>query len=317
MKTSQAVIGRWGEVFESFGLPPITNNKHFKGKCPLCHKKGNFRIDDRNGTGSWICTCGNGNGFELIKELTGMTFEESCDVIDKIICNDSSKDNGFVDNGKSAVDRETDRFVKMLSIKYSFVEKYLNQRNIKILPEAAVKFSTSEFYEKDFSKMPAMHAHVTDYNDRLIYIHNTYLMNSQKAEVESPRKLFTIRSYEGSVSIKMFPRSKRLGIAEGIETALAAMQLTAINTWSVVNSAFMERFRVPEEVEILYIFADNDPNGTGLKAAFICGRSNIMRKNSLKAVHICWPVPHKSDFNDLLYINGNIPEIMKWVLTRD
>lgn len=69
MKTVEAVIGRWPEIFEYYKLPPITGKKHYQGECPICGKKGKFRIDNKNGRGTWICSCGAGDGWKLL-ELT-------------------------------------------------------------------------------------------------------------------------------------------------------------------------------------------------------------------------------------------------------
>ncbi|EFA2090091.1 DNA primase, partial [Escherichia coli] len=54
MKTAAAAKGRWPEILEHFGLPPITGKNHFKGECPVCGARGKFRIDDRDGAGTWI-----------------------------------------------------------------------------------------------------------------------------------------------------------------------------------------------------------------------------------------------------------------------
>ena len=54
MKTADAAKGRWPEILEHFGLPPITGKNHFKGECPVCGARGKFRIDDRDGAGTWI-----------------------------------------------------------------------------------------------------------------------------------------------------------------------------------------------------------------------------------------------------------------------
>jgi phage/plasmid primase-like uncharacterized protein len=62
MKTVEAAKGQWAMIFEHYGLPPITGKNHFRGKCPLCDSVGKFRIDDRDGAGTWICTCGSGDG---------------------------------------------------------------------------------------------------------------------------------------------------------------------------------------------------------------------------------------------------------------
>ena len=75
MNTKQAAIGRWSEIFEYYGLPGITGKNHFKGECPLCGRKGKFRCDDKNGTGSFICVCGSGDGWTLLTGATGKEFK--------------------------------------------------------------------------------------------------------------------------------------------------------------------------------------------------------------------------------------------------
>lgn len=66
MKTVEAAKGHWAMIFEHYGLPPITGKNHFKGKCPLCDSIGKFRIDNRDGAGTWICTCGSGDGLSWL-----------------------------------------------------------------------------------------------------------------------------------------------------------------------------------------------------------------------------------------------------------
>ncbi|MDC9591869.1 DNA primase, partial [Xenorhabdus sp. XENO-10] len=34
MKTTEAVVGRWPEIFAYYKLPPVTGKRHFKGNCP-------------------------------------------------------------------------------------------------------------------------------------------------------------------------------------------------------------------------------------------------------------------------------------------
>lgn len=71
MKTAEAAKGQWAMIFEHYGLPPITGKNHFKGKCPVCDSIGKFRIDDRDGAGTWICTCGSGDGMKLVTTTQG------------------------------------------------------------------------------------------------------------------------------------------------------------------------------------------------------------------------------------------------------
>ncbi len=52
MKTTDAVIGHWPNIFEFYGLPGVTGKRHFKGECPVCKSKGSFRCDDKDGRGT-------------------------------------------------------------------------------------------------------------------------------------------------------------------------------------------------------------------------------------------------------------------------
>ena len=114
-----------------------------------------------------------------------------------------------------------------------------------------------------------------------------------------------------SVAIRMFPVSSTLGIAEGIETALACHQITKCHTWATMNTAFMKKFRVPAGVKNLIIFADADANAAGHAAAFECAAANLHAKNDLETVSVRWPA--QGDFNDLLQ-NGS--EVFEWVFHR-
>lgn len=105
-------------------------------------------------------------------------------------------------------------------------------------------------------------------------------------------------NFSGSVAIRMFPVSTTLGVAEGIETALSCKQTYGCNTWSTLNAGFLRKFRVPAGVKHLIIFADTDPNGAGLAAAFECGHRNMLHSNEVELVSIRWP--ERGDFNDML-----------------
>lgn len=92
MNTIDAVKGQWAKIFAHYGLPPITGRKHFKGKCPICGQKGKFRIDDKDGRGTYICTCGSGNGFQLLERTQGKDFKTLADEIDVLIGNQREKE---------------------------------------------------------------------------------------------------------------------------------------------------------------------------------------------------------------------------------
>ncbi|WP_319940536.1 primase-helicase zinc-binding domain-containing protein, partial [Xenorhabdus littoralis] len=92
MKTAEAVIGRWPEIFAYYKLPPVTGKHHFKGKCPICSRKGKFRIDDLGGRGTFICSCGErGDGWRLLTLTQGKDYRTLADEIDVLLGIESDK----------------------------------------------------------------------------------------------------------------------------------------------------------------------------------------------------------------------------------
>jgi phage/plasmid primase-like uncharacterized protein len=62
-------------------------------------------------------------------------------------------------------------------------------------------------------------------------------------------------------AVRLGPAGDVLGLAEGIETALAAMQLTGVPCWACLGSKRLARVAIPDCVLELHIFADNDEPG--------------------------------------------------------
>ena len=58
-----------------------------------------------------------------------------------------------------------------------------------------------------------------------------------------------------------------LGVAEGIETALAVTMLYGLPCWSAVSASGMEKGQLPAGITSLFVMGDNDRNGVGQQAA--------------------------------------------------
>ena len=144
-------------------------------------------------------------------------------------------------------------------------------------------------------------------------VHETFLDGAKKADVPIQKKMTRVEAdrkgepvYD-SIAIRLFASQTCLGICEGIESALSAHALYDCAVWSVLNSGFMKKFRAPVGVQHLIIFADSDNNGTGMEAAFVCGRANIMANNDVSKVTIRYP-EEGGDFNDVINKSQNIGE---------
>ena len=317
MKTAEAAKGRWAEIFEYFGLPPITGKNHFKGECPACGARGKFRIDDREGAGTWICTCDSGDGMKLLNLTQGKSFSELCAEVDQLIGNNYRHISiPITSSAAKQRQRVISKFSKLVDLRGTTAADYLRQRGINRLPVKAVRFCDKQRHAGRVYQ--ALYSLATDDKGELCYLHQTLLDGDKKANIgDSAKRLKSLQEqnyldHARSVAIRMFPVASTLGVAEGIETSLSCYQVYGINTWSVINAGFMEKFRVPAGVKHLIIFADMDKHSaTGQAAAFNCATANLRAKNDLISVSVRWP--DNGDFNDFV-MNGD--QVREQVYTK-
>lgn len=316
MKTVEAVKGRWPEIFEYYNLPPVTYKTHFKGDCPVCGRKGKFRIDNKDDRGTYICTCGSGDGWRLLELTQGKDFKTLAREIDNLIGNTFQHTEptkaSDIENYRARV---IGKFASLTPLRNTPASAYLSSRGIFSLPTHHVRFNGIENLSQ--GQYQAIWSIATDDKGVGCYLHRTILQDGNKPPIPNNKLLKKLHSddylsFAGSVAIRMFPVSSTLGIAEGIETALSCKQVYGCNTWSTLNSGFMKKFRAPSGVTHLIIFADCDKNGAGLAAAFECGNKNILSKNDVEKVSIRWP--ETGDFNDML-VNGS--KVYQQILIRD
>lgn len=124
-------------------------------------------------------------------------------------------------------------------------------------------------------KYPAMIARLDNSAGELTTIHRTYLtQEGTKAEIYStldpsvklPNKKLMASPVAGCTdggAIRLFKPTPDgvLGIAEGIETALACATLFNVPTWAAWSATGLAKFIPPLNVKHLIIFADNDKAG--------------------------------------------------------
>ena len=108
--------------------------------------------------------------------------------------------------------------------------------------------------------LPAMLAAVTT-DIGTIAVHRTFLdlASGTLAVFERPKRaLGTL----GCGAVRLVPPVKgRLGLAEGIESALSAMQLFDIPCWATLGNERFGFIAIPESVRELHLFIDNDAGG--------------------------------------------------------
>jgi len=112
---------------------------------------------------------------------------------------------------------------------------------------------------------PAMVARVTDRDGAGVTLHCTYLSDegAGKAPVASPKKIMPPSTEGGTrgASVKLQAAGSVLGLAEGIETALAVHAATGQRCWSCLSAHGLETVDLPAEVQAAHIWGDSDPVG--------------------------------------------------------
>jgi len=102
-------------------------------------------------------------------------------------------------------------------------------------------------------------------------MHRTYLdmETAGKADIADPKKVMPPLKKMSGGAIRLFePEYETIGIAEGIETAIACTERFVIPTWAAISTSMMESFEPPKGIRKVYIFGDHDRNFAGQKAAY-------------------------------------------------
>jgi hypothetical protein len=116
---------------------------------------------------------------------------------------------------------------------------------------------------------PAMLAAFQDASGEVVGIHQTFLTSvGCKADVPSVKKMAPTAGLlvGGSIALAE-PANGVIGIAEGIETALAARLGSGIPAVAAYSAACLAAYQWPADVNRLVVLADHDANGTGQAAA--------------------------------------------------
>jgi hypothetical protein len=141
----------------------------------------------------------------------------------------------------------------------TLAHNYLRARGVAIDPPPSLRFlPAAQYMPRIF--LPAMIAGFQGHDRRIIAVQVTFLdpRGDRKAQGATPRK--TIGKMHGG-AVRLGPADEVLGLAEGIETAMAAQQLSSVPCWACLGSQRMARVAIPDCVRELHIFADADEPG--------------------------------------------------------
>lgn len=273
-KTAQAAKGKWKGILMALDVPDsFLTGKH--GPCPLCGGTDRFRWDNLDGRGTYFCgQCGPGDGMNLARAFTGKPFAEVASHIDSILGNvkpDAPSRYVSTKGDNQSVLRALYQQSQPVQ-PGDLVDRYLASRNLdEIIYPKALRY-VENLRDGEGGIHPCMIAMVGRYGQpKYDTIHRTFLKmdGAGKADIPSPRKLMPGSVPEGaSVMLSDWTESGPLGIAEGIETAMAASAIFNMPVWAAISSTMMTKWLPPPGCDEIVIFGDNDNKFGGQAAAY-------------------------------------------------
>jgi putative DNA primase/helicase len=302
VRTLDRAHGRWREILPRFGVDSrFLRNKH--GPCPICGGRDRFRFDDRHGQGNYYCNgCGAGTGFTMLKKLTGQTNAEILKAIDEIIGTDCpAAVPRKLDDGDRRKVAALQRLVSARSDD-AVVNAYLRSRGITATSPVFIGFRALPYYDgrKHVGNFAAVVVPILSPLGKVISAHRIYV-----TDAVAERKKFTALASGDTLNgaaVRLCDVDEEMGVAEGIETALAAHQLFGVPVWSVLNANGLVTFRPPSTVRRVHVFGDNDDSGTGQAAAWQLAAA--LRRAGIEAP-VNLPETAESDWLNVL--NGGAP----------
>jgi phage/plasmid primase-like uncharacterized protein len=321
--------GRWSHILANLapelGYALEKAPRHVP--CPVHGGKDGFRLyRDYEDNGGAICnTCGpQANGFRLLQWLRDWSFPQTLEAVSEVLSggvplvHPRENDHGhglaakMDDNCLRAIlNRMWAESLLLTAPQAEPAKTYLQGRGITILPASGLRYHPSLAYFEDGreqGKYPGLLAKLTDGQDQAVSLHRIYLTpDGCKAPVSAPKKTMPYpsdRKLTGA-AVRLGPAAPVLGLAEGIETALAVTRATDLVCWAT-SAALLETVVLPSGVKRVVVWGDNDRKRAGQKAALRLAARSVKEGKRVR-VRLAPPPPsdRKSwDWADVLAGEG-------------
>lgn len=292
------IRGNWKPVLLELGLPArILSGQN--QPCPFCGGKDRFRFTDFQGCGFYFCNqCGPGNGFVLAAKFLEVSVPEVYRRVREISL-------GSLKVEKKPKSQTGKIWLESVELsKNDPVCCYLRDRGISDV-SSALHFHPRVFDGKKYH--PSMVAPITDSKDELMGVHITYLHRTATGWRSTGKRMrkFGETISGGSVRLWGVPL-EHLGVAEGIETALAVWERFGVRCWAAMGTSGLVKFQLPDPLPSkLTIYCDNDRHFTGAKAAYTLANRLVL--NGFQDVDV--QEPERGDFLDDL--NADFVEVRR------
>ncbi len=265
---------RWDDILRGVGLPERIFNRKSQ-PCPMCGGVDRFTYDNKGGNGSFICRkCpAAGDGVELVKRFKGIEFKEAATLIESFIGSAHVRAPQAAPDGQKQKTAMADLWRRGRRLTgEDIASRYLRGRNIELTeyPSAIrVVNSLPYFFEdKITGYFQGMIANFRSPDNTSGIIHRTYLEEPGKKAAVPKAKMFMPGRVPPGGAVRLAPAAETMGVAEGIETALAAASLHGIPVWATLSAGALTKWEPPAGAKHIIIFADVDATFTGQVSAY-------------------------------------------------
>lgn len=317
-RTREAAAGKWRGILPLVAKidAKVLDGKHHPcpGKSGRDAGKDRFRFADRNGTGNYFCDCSDGNkgGIALVMCCRSMDYATAATAIDEVVGKIKAEPVKPPRDPRPALQR-MQRAILPASQR-GHVHEYLAGRGLTLPPtlhQARIPYWVNGESVGDYDVMAAK---IVGPDGKPLSWHLTYLSNGKKLDLvvrdeqQPARKIMTAippppgsnrKSSLPGAAVRLAPAAVEMGIGEGLESSLAAMELFKVPVWSALNEGLLEDWEPPDVVRNLYIFGDNDRNFVGQASAYALAKKLARRRPEIKSV-VVFPNRDGQDWNDVL-----------------
>lgn len=309
--------GQWTSILRALGVDEkILNGKNQPCPMPGCGGTDRFQYTDKFGNGDYFCRrCGPGASLKLLHAVRGGNFGELLDDIERYLGTHRPAAVGSVAGPSPERMKRLCQRIWLEAkpiVAGDEVDHYLRNRGLQqaTYPRSMRFHPALGYYEKQpgqqrskkIAEYPAMLACVQGPDGHAVTLHRTYLKDGRKALGDQSKKVLS--SGINGAAVRLDEATDELAVTEGIETGLAIRLSTGKPVWAALNCGNMERLWVPDHVERLCIYADNDANGefAGQASAYLFAQrlAREAKKSGVnRTVQVFVPKQAGSDWADI------------------